>query len=148
MPVGKGVKRSSVKATALDVVKERISSLDAMQSTVMLLGGTASACGLVPPMTQLLAMFNGKSGADVWMGAGLALETHALSNFITNMFGKDEQQKETPPTEEMMKLLGFFCSGAVEACIMYALVTNPETFKALIKIPGQAMEGLGSVLPI
>lgn len=145
MPVGKSSKKISGNVFA--AVKDSVSRLDPMQSTIMLLGGSASACGIVPPMTQLLALMNGKSGKDVWDMASMLSPPLAIANFLSDMANPDTPTSLSP-TEETMKILGLFCSGAVEACIMYSLVTNPATFKELITIPGKAIEGLGKMIPI
>lgn len=43
--------------------------------------------------------------------------------------------------------IGLFCSGAVEAAIMYEFVRNPTTFTQLIKLPGEIAGGLGKLIP-
>lgn len=132
----------------MGLLKERINALDPMQAVVMTLGGTAAACGIVPPMTQLLSLMNGQKGIDNWQLAGsISPPAAVISNFLKDMMNPDTQTSMSP-SEETLRILGLFASGAVEACIMYALVTNPETFRALIQLPGQAMEGAGKILPL
>lgn len=141
----KGPKKNQ---TAGDLLRDRINALDPMQATVMLLGGTASACGIVPPMTQLLSLMNGQKGIDNWQLAGaISPPAAVIAGFLKDVMDPNTQTSVSP-TEETLKILGLFASGAVEAAIMYALVTNPETFKALISLPGQAMEGLGKLMPV
>lgn len=142
------VKSSKKDTSAIGLLKDRINALDPMQASVMILGGTAAACGIVPPMTQMLSLMNGKSGVDNWQLAGsISPPAAVISTFLKDMFDPNTQTSLSP-TEETLKILGLFASGAVEACVMYALVTNPETFKALIALPGQAMEGAGKILPL
>lgn len=101
-------------------------------------------------MTQLLASMNGKDGGGVnlqWFTPGIGFYK-AVVDTIGHLFGGSEAPAPQTSVEDYVKVLGLFCSGAVEASIMYALVNNPETFKALIKMPGQAIEGLGKMIPV
>jgi hypothetical protein len=122
-------------------VEEVIRRVDPLQAAVMVLGGTAAACGITPPMTALLdALTSSGPVKDIW---------HLITTPGYQLIG--EWVTGTPssnPTELSHRQLALFCSGAVEACIMYALVSNPETFKQILAIPGQAVQGIGKLASI
>ena len=124
-------------------LQQILGKLDPFQAAVMVLGGTAAACGVVPPMTRLLQTFGG-SGQDL---LDLLLTPGYKLLGKINWFTPGWQQiAETQEHKEAADArLGLFCSGAIEAAIMYALVTNPETFKELMKLPGMAIQGVGKL---
>lgn len=125
-------------------IDEVLARVDPLQAAVMTLGGTAAACGITPPMTALLAALTGQGGAvgDIW---------HLLTTPGYSLIGEwmTGPAPTTPTTGELQKRqLALFCSGAVEAAIMYQLVSNPETLKTVLAIPGQALQGVGKLASI
>jgi len=117
--------------------------VDPLHAAVMILGGTAAAFGITPPMTALLMAFSGTGGpfGDIWHllltpGGMLLEEWHQM---IWN------ESPDPAKAKGRAKELAAFCAGAVEAAIMYQLVSNPETLKTVLAIPGQAMQGIGKL---
>ena len=154
-----------------EVLAEILEKMDPMELTIMILGGTAAANGIVPPMTRLLLSFVGNDSTasaniqkDITTATGSLVGSY-LVTFLTpwlipvsSILGWGGSRRSVlpepvplPATLEEKKqqsaAVGLFCSGAVEALIMYKLVSNPETFKALIALPGQVVQGVGSLVP-
>jgi hypothetical protein len=140
------------KEEKFETIKDILEKIDPMEAAIMLLGGTAASNGVIPPLTRLLSSFTGsdlsKSGSDIFSlltTPGYTLLTgesiftpgwQSILNWLT-------PPVQIPQTEAQAKVqsarIGLFCSGAIEAMIMYKLVSNPETFKQLISIPGSML---------
>jgi hypothetical protein len=154
-----------------EILANVLQKMDPMELTIMILGGTAAANGIVPPMTRLLLSFVGNDSTaatniqkDITSATGTLIGSY-LVTFLTpwlipvsSILGWGGKRSEyiqdplpLPATDDEKKqqsaAVGLFCSGAVEALIMYKLVSNPETFKALISLPGQVVQGVGSLIP-
>lgn len=163
-----------VKKEVSSTIDAIIDKLDPVQAAIMVLGGTAAACGIVPPMTQLLRVISGSNpagslgdilftpgyqqvsnatGIDIWKLLTTPGYQFDWSN-LGGQFGMGSGSAISPTkalTDEERKLrnqsIGLFCSGAVEAAIMYEFVRNPTTFTQLIKLPGEIAGGLGKLIP-
>lgn len=142
-------KNSLDQDTTIDSLLEKV---DPLQGALMVLGGTAAVCGMVPPMTQLLKAVNSQftgtiSTWDILTKPGYQL----VGDWLNNLLNPSSQQSYTPLSdishEDQVKMLGLFCSGAVEAAITWEFVHNPTTFTQLIKLPGEAMQGMGKLIP-
>jgi len=136
-------KRTAKAQTKKDYVDEVLSRVDPLHAAVMILGGTAAAYGITPPMTALLMAFSGQGGpvGDLW---------HLITTPGYQLLEEWHQKlwNEAPDPQRakgQARELAAFCAGAVEAAIMYALVSNPETLKTMLAIPGQAMTGVGKL---
>jgi hypothetical protein len=132
------------------LLEQVLSKLNPMEAAVMILGGTAASCGIVPPMTQLLRSFSGNltifdPSATVLTGPPTAI------GWLYILQHPDEFGNAKPTTAEDVKALGLFCAGAIEAMIMYNLVKNPELTKTLIDIPFKILhataEGIDAIVP-
>lgn len=115
--------------------------VDPIHVAVMTMGGIASASGIKGPFTQLLIALNSTAAGDIWHSVttpGYQLIAEWLSG-------------STPATPDVMdkryEAIANFCAGAVEAAMMYQLVSNPETFKQMIALPGKVMDGIGKIIP-
>ena len=156
-----------------------IENLDPIQAAVMVLGGTAAACGIVPPLTAMLDLFSKNSGSNIpteWGGTaqGNWINPDGSLDFFTIIFGTNPPEwakflqgsspgsagigasllpsgfgKDLTAAQKryMIRQLGLFCSGAIEAAIMFEFVKNPTTFTQLIKLPGEVVQGLGKLIP-
>lgn len=128
-------KEESDTPITLNALLDRV---DPMQATIMLLGGTASASGIVPPMTKLLEALNGNSVADTW---------HLVSTPGYQLIGEWLSGSSGVVSDpDKIKTIGLFCSGAVEAAIMYQFVQEPEVKRAILALPGQAIQGIGKII--
>jgi len=134
-------KKHTSPQTFEERIDEVMARVDPLQAAVMVLGGTAAACGITPPMTALLdALTSTGPIKDIW---------HLITTPGYQLIGEwVSGTQSSNPQELQRRQLALFCSGAVEACIMYALVSNPETFKQLLAIPGQAVQGIGKLASI
>jgi len=115
--------------------------VDPIHAAVMTMGGIAAASGLKPPLTMLLSALNSEAAGDIWHNIstpGYQLISEWLSGTNT-----------TDPTfkSKQQEAIAYFCAGAMEAAIMYQLVSNPETFKEIMKLPGQVMSTVGKIIP-
>lgn len=150
-------------------IKDILENVDPMEAAIMILGGTAASCGITPPMTRLLLIFSGGNsstnnvvkedltGAFLRSANGIVGSIwDIISQPFGGLFGKLGTTSDSTPAptqgsvEANQAKLGLFCSGSIEAMIMYKLVSNPETFKALLQLPGQVLtgaEGLAKVIP-
>jgi len=148
----------------VNMIEEVLSKVDPLHAAVMVLGGTAASCGVVPPITRLLQTFGGSGTdlVDLLTKPGFELIT-GFSPFVPGykiyestgydiytpgwqiLLGIAPKNATQQQINAYMAKLGLWCSGAIEAAIMYALVSNPETFKELIKLPGKAIEGVGKL---
>jgi len=131
-------KKHASSQTFEERIEEVVGRVDPLHAAVMVLGGTAAACGIVPPMTALLdALTSTGPIKDIW---------HLITTPGYQLIGEwVSGTQSSNPKELERRQLALFCSGAVEACIMYALVSNPETFKQVLAIPGQAVQGVGKL---
>lgn len=112
--------------------------VDPLHAAVMTMGGIAAASGLKPPLTQLLVALNSQAAGDLW---------HGLTTPGVTLIGEWMSGKPTDEPEKRAEAIAFFCAGAMEAAIMYQLVSNPETFKEMLKLPGQVMSTVGKIIP-
>jgi hypothetical protein len=147
------------KKNSLITPDELFSELDPIQAALMILGGTASVCGITPPMTQLLKAFGGdlsqasgilQEQGIAYGGAGAGPIKWILDWYTSwSIFNPSAPQVSGTAADRQAQLLqlGLFCSGAVEAAIMYEFVKNKETFNQLIKLPGEVAQGLGKLIP-
>ena len=159
---------------------EILEKIDPMEAAIMILGGTAAANGIVPPMTRLLiALEEGIAGSafsttEPSVKKDISVAQNSLFGFlaasvtgipwllpISLLFGLGStggsggsggggsNWEQTSDTEKKAQIaaLGLFCSGAVEAMIMYKLVSNPDVMKALIALPGQVITAAGNAVP-
>jgi hypothetical protein len=143
------------------ILSEILEKIDPMEATIMILGGTAAVNGIIPPMTRLLLTFVGGdattsgnvtkdiAAAQLLTLAGVPLGIPGIfvQMLAFTLFKPDQNQLPVEEDKAKVAALGLFCSGAIEAMIMYKLVSNPEVFKALIQLPGQVLQGAGSLIP-
>lgn len=159
------------------LLSEILEKVDPMEAAIMILGGTAAANGIVPPFTRLLmGLEEGLSGTVFATGSVPAVQKD-INIAQTSVFGliaasvtgipwllpistllgwgqvsSQGWNGNTTPASEIEKegqvaALGLFCSGAVEAMIMYKLVSNPDVMKAIIALPGQVITAAGNAIP-
>lgn len=142
-----------------DIFAEIVKKIDPMEATIMLLGGTAATHGVVPPFTWLISQLAGGSAISWETFAGMTNEERALA--INPVLGigvrlgygleamqralEEEQAKATSPQDS--KMIGLFCSGCIEAILMYRFASNPEFQRAVLALPGQALGALGKLIP-
>jgi len=120
-------------------VQSILRQVDPLHAAVMTMGGIASASGIVPPFTQLLMALSGKGElGDTW---------HLVSTPGYKLIGEWLGGSSPSDPAATANAVALFCSGAVEAAIMYQLVSNPETLKQVLALPGQVMQGIGSIIP-
>jgi len=158
-----------MKQKSEELISTIFEKVDPMEAMIMILGGTAAVNGIVPPLTRLLMTFvSGDSiasdnvkkdiaAAQLLSIAGIPLGIPGL--FIQmlamgvgqNASGSGSwgsgSSTATDADKAKIAALGLFCSGAIEAMIMYKFVSNPDVMKALIALPGQVLQGAGSLVP-
>jgi len=134
-----------VDANALEGLDKVLDKVDPLTVSVMLLGGTAAYCGVVPPLTQVLRAFSDNSElGSILTEKGIAQGGEGAGpikwvlDYITG--SKDEDSYKNP---SKYLQAGLFCSGAVEAAILITLVKNPAALTAL----GEALKGVGEIVP-
>ncbi len=151
-----------MKEKTKDTIAAIFEKVDPMEAMIMILGGTAAVNGIVPPMTRLLMAFVGGettssdnvkkdiAAAQLLTVAGIPL---GIPGLIIQLFaigsveGMSGGSVSEADEKAQVAALGLFCSGAIEAMIMYKLVSNPEIMKALIALPGQVLQGAGKLIP-
>ena len=115
--------------------------VDPLQVAVMTMGGIASASGLKGPLTQLLIALNSQAAGDIWHAVSTP-GYQLIGEWLSGGGGDSQDVKD-----KRYEAIAYFCAGAVEAAIMYQLVSNPETFKQMIALPGKVVEGVGKIIP-
>ena len=115
------------------------------------LSGSAFAAGSTPAVTKDLDVAQssvfGLIAASVtgipWLLPLSTLLGWGRVSSSGNNFGQTETASEIEKKGQTAAI-GLFCSGAVEAIIMYKLVSNPDVMKALIALPGQVIRAAGN----
>ena len=162
MATRKPRKKKIDTAATLQTILEKI---DPIAIVAMGLGATAAGNGVVPPLTQLLASFSGgfRSFTD-WSGkapdalfkmaqTATPFGSLGLLEWLFGLIGEQQQAiNELTPTEQQILderfRRGLMASGALEALLMYKLLSNPEVLKQLIELPGEVLSGIGSLNPL
>jgi hypothetical protein len=145
-----------------------IGELDPNMILCGLMGGMAAYGGIIPPFTRILMTVASASGGpmkvdamipdkDKLMIAAAALSPMGLLGGTgATLFGSllKKQLMEQGTTEQMAETeankivaTATFCSGALEAMLMYKAFSSPETMKAVIGMPGEILKGIGSIVP-
>ena len=142
-----------MKAVKKETIDDILGKLDPLEMAIMILGGTAAMNGIVPPLTQLLRTMGG-IGASNLGGSGTGVTVGYGIPWMSGLSILDAMSKEPGASEAQAKVisegdvrLGLFCSGAVEAMIMYNFVKNPKAVESLLAMPGQILHGIGEIVP-
>lgn len=155
-----------MKEKTKDTIAAIFEQVDPMEAMIMILGGTAAVNGIVPPLTRLLMTFVGGETtssdnvkkdiaaaqlltiAGIPLGIpGLIIQFLAIGSAQAAMGGWTQTSGTEKEEKAQVAALGLFCSGAIEAMIMYKFVSNPEVMKAMIALPGQVLQGAGKLVP-
>ena len=142
-------KKKDIKEKWVDVADRLISDIDAEVILAGLLGGTAAATGITPPLTRMLMIFNDTLDSDHQalltsiIPGGHLLESGWRSLQGILGLGGDPDKPEDP------SYIALFASGALEAMLMMSLMKNPAFIGAVgnvasagLKAAGQALGGL------
>jgi len=153
---------------ALDSLDKFIGELDPNLILVGLLGGLAAYGGIIPPFTRLLMMTSQASGGisagnlikSDWDKAALAI-TAAGPTLLTGggfgtVFGlllKNQLQDQgmAPATAKQkaaeISQNAMFCSGALEAMMMFKAMSQPGLLEAVVRAPAEMLKGVGEIVP-
>jgi len=141
------------KETAQAILDRFLSEVEPMVPVVGILGGTAAVCGVIPPFTRLLDTVAQGTG-----GSGIKLDLERLGVLVVNpymggpllffeaLLGGLGGEDGVPDTNKVAQV-GLFCSGALEAMMMYNALKNPEIVTSLIKAPAEIIKGIGEIVP-
>lgn len=138
MPRKKAV---SDKPSVTDRLDKLFEQGDPLLAAAMLMGGTAAASGLTPPLMRLMKATANADTGDFESKALIALSyagglVPGLLYTGFKLGGAGEPAPEPGSTEK----LACFCEGAVEVFLMSKLFSNPEFMKGLM---GAASSGAG-----
>jgi len=128
-------RKKVVPESKADVVNKIFAEVDAEVFLAGMLGATAAAGGLTPPLTRLLQTFNTGMSSDysailAALSPAYAIGTVAVSLADLIMGNKDSQIDE----KDRIKVYGLMASGALEAMIMMELVKNKQLMGQFIDV--------------
>lgn len=153
---------------ALDNLDKFIGELDPNLLLVGLLGGIAAYNGIIPPFTRLLMMTSQASGGVAagnliksdWDKAALAITaagpTVLTGGGFATVFGlllknqfKNEGMTATAARQKAAEISqnGMFCSGALEAMMMFKAMSQPGLLEAVVRAPAEMLKGVGEIVP-
>lgn len=131
------------KQSLTDKIDKLFEQGDPLLAAAMLLGGTAAATGIEPPLMRLLRMTSGGSNTDFEQFATIAASFAGglVPGLLYSGFtlGKNESQF-TQDEKGAKYYTACFAEGAVEVYLMSKLFGNPEFLKGLM---GAASTGAG-----
>ena len=130
MPRKKAVE---VKESLTDKLDKLMEQGDPLLAAAMLMGGTAAASGLTPPLMRLMQATANADTGDFLDKAMIAASyagglVPGLLYTGFKLGGAGNTQTPEPGAQEK---LACFCEGAVEVFLMSKLFSNPEFFKLL-----------------
>jgi len=147
-----------VKAEEASKALDRLfAEVDPNLMIVAMLGGSAAAGGLVPPLTRLL-MTVGKEPtvisedyAKMFAGAAVLGPGGMITGVLPAIFALYVSQNPTAfgasGNDKDPRPAALFASGALEAMLMYKAFSTPGLLEAVIKAPAEMMKGIGEVVP-
>jgi len=148
-PTKKAISKAQEASKALDRI---FAEVDPNLVLAGLLGGTATAGGVIPPFTRLLTTMGGSSQDINLLIQGLQAAQYgysSLSGVLPGLFaiysGYKAQDGSTPAPDPTTAAL--FASGALEAMLMYKAFSNPELMKTIIGMPAELIKGVGEFVP-
>jgi len=148
-PTKKAISKAQEASKALDRI---FAEVDPNLILAGLLGGTATAGGIIPPFTRLM-MTMGGSGSDIdiliqglkaggYGYAGLGGVLPGLFAIYSGYQDRDSSAGNKDPAPGAL-----FASGALEAMLMYKAFSNPELMKTIIGMPAELLKGVGEIVP-
>lgn len=149
MVMARKAKAKAIKERWVEIADKLIQDIDAEVILAGLLGGTAAATGITPPLTRMLMIFNENLNKDHYalltavIPGGHLLESGWRSLQGVLGLGGESEKPEDP------NYIALFASGALEAMLMMSLMKNPAFIGAVgnvasagLKAAGQAIGGL------
>lgn len=150
-PSKKAISKAQEASKALDRI---FAEVDPQIIIVGFLGGTAAAGGIVPPFTRLLSIVTSvtDTSADYQRLFEIGnVFAYGPGGLIPGLFRLyiGEQQREGMSYEDASSPARYalFCSGALEAMLMYKAFSNPEIMKSVLALPGDVLKGIGEIVP-
>jgi hypothetical protein len=147
-PSKKAVSKAQEASKALDRI---FAEVDPNLILAGLLGGTATAGGVIPPFTRLMMTMGGSAddlnilfeavkagGYGYWGPGGILPGLFAIYSGYSSD-GSSEPKKPEPGA--------LFCSGALEAMLMYKAFSTPGLLEAVVKAPAEIIKGVGEIVP-
>jgi len=140
---------------ARSLVDRLLSNLTSGEASIALLGGTAAMFGITPPFTRLLMMTSGAAGGDpktqeppFWDQWKIAVPMFTVFDWLVK---KPDGSYNPPPEgitkEDIGRAVALFCSGALEAVLMYRAMSSPEVVTTALKMPAELVKGIGEIVP-
>jgi len=147
-PTKKAISKAQEASKALDRI---FAEVDPNLILAGLLGGTATAGGIIPPFTRLM-MVMGDSGDDfkILFDAAKAAQFgySGLGGVLPGLFAiysgytsQDGSGTKDPGPAAL------FASGALEAMLMYKAFSSPGLLEAVVKAPAEIIKGVGEIVP-
>lgn len=138
----KAASSPAAKQSLTDRIDKLFEQGDPLLAAAMLLGGTAAATGIEPPLMRLIRATTGASNSDfdqlatvaAAFAGGLVPGLVYLGTQLGGGSGDTQQAKDAK------YYTACFAEGAVEVFLMAKLFSNPEFMKALM---GAASQGAG-----
>ena len=153
VPMARPTKKAISKAQEASKALDRIfAEVDPNLILAGLLGGTATAGGIIPPFTRLMVTMGGSS-QDIDMlinalkagGYGYA----GLGGVLPGLFAIYSGYSNKEPTTSGRSRSRAHCSLAVPSrlCSCTKRSRNPELMKTIIGMPAELLKGVGEIVP-
>jgi hypothetical protein len=126
-----------------------LAQADPIEATAMLMGGTMTLGGILPPMTRMLVA--NSDNADSAKGDFVLLMGRLAEGSISDAWTDIQAylgNGDTGSDQRGKDRVALFCSGAVEVYLMSKLFGNPEFFKAIGSLGSGLMGGITGVAKI
>jgi len=148
-PTKKAISKAQEASKALDRI---FAEVDPNLVLAGLLGGTATAGGVIPPFTRLLTTMGGSSQDINILIQGLQAAQYGYSGLggvLPGLFAiySGYKGQEGSPSAPDPGQAALFASGALEAMLMYKAFSNPELMKTIIGMPAELIKGVGEIVP-
>lgn len=147
-PTKKAISKAQEASKALDRI---FAEVDPNLILAGLLGGTATAGGIIPPFTRLMVTMGGSSqDIDILINALKAggYGYAGLGGVLPGLFAIYSGYSNKEPSTGGDPAPGaLFASGALEAMLMYKAFSNPELMKTIIGMPAELIKGVGEIVP-
>lgn len=134
---GRPQAQAQAKVDTNAIMAKILSDVDARTLLAAMLGATAAAGGITPPLTMLLKAINNNldatSAADVVKM--LPVPVVSIPAQLWDIFMP--QSTDTSSKSERTQMLGVMASGAMEGMIMMELVKNKELMRQVTDVVGK-----------
>lgn len=137
-------KTSLVQASVVDAIFAKVEPIEA---AAVVLGGTAAACGIVPPFTRMLMSMGDVKAEDMMKLIPIAIPGGLIGLTISQILSQPDEPEQPSQKEAWKATTGLFCAGGLEALIVLRAASNPAFMTAAGNVAAASIEALGKMIP-